>query len=108
MTNPRKTPDDWPLWPVVIPTALLSERPPSVTIRRADPTLRQPETGAIGQRYVYLDGPHRQRLWSGIQREDPALADLIQSEEVQLIRDLFGADLVLSPEQMRQFMEEGS
>jgi hypothetical protein len=54
---------------------------------------------------VYLTPEQRRQLWAGIQQHNPGLASLLQSAEIQLIRELFGGfDLLLSPEDLRLYM----
>lgn len=104
MSSVLKTPQAGPCWPVPVRTAFL---PDDIAVCRAVPGQPQPERDPSGQRCIYLDAEGRQRLWAGIQREDPALAELIQSEEFQLTRQLFGqGELLLTPEQLQRFMRE--
>lgn len=93
-----------PRWPVPVQTAPLRD---VIAVRRDTPDAAQPERDETGTRCVYLDAAGRQQLWSGIQRHNPALADLLQSEEIQSIREHFGGfTLLLTPEDLRRYMSE--
>ncbi|MFP4245516.1 MAG: hypothetical protein ACLFRJ_10600, partial [Ectothiorhodospira sp.] len=69
-------------------------------------TQRQTEALGDGSRAVYLPPEDMRRLWSGMQRQDPAKAALLQEEGVQALRETFGAELLLEAGELREFMQE--
>lgn len=84
-----------------------ADLPSGIAVRRKIPGQPQPLRETTGQRCVYFDSEQRQQLWVGIQRHNPDLADLLRSEEIQLIRKLSGGfDLVLISEDLRHYMSD--
>lgn len=94
---------DGPVWPM--PVAVGTWDPDArVVIRRAVPGQRHPDRDRDGQRVVYLDGEQRARLWAGLRAHDPALAALIESDVIQSLRQEFGAELMLRPDELRRYL----
>lgn len=47
-----------------------------------------------------LAGDEKRQVWEHLKREHPDVASTIQSDQVQAIRTLFGADIVLEVSQL--------
>ncbi len=98
-----KTPRSVPQAVAVLRTAQKAE----VLVQRA--THHEPGV-APGYRcdVAYLSSTEFRALWRGMQRLDPVLAAMLGGEDIQAIRQTFGASLLLPLEDLRRYLEAGT